>query len=59
MKKGQYVCPECGQKFAWGFGFTEKAPQIPEEERIRAVCPPCLGLEFKAPIEILTGQPLQ
>lgn len=59
IERGHYVCPKCGKKWAWGFGITEKVPPVKNEDRIQAECPPCRGLEFKSPIEILTGKKLQ
>jgi hypothetical protein len=59
MKRGQYLCPKCGAKFAWCYGFTEKAPKVEDKDRANAICPPCSGLQFKSPIEILTGKPVQ
>jgi DNA-directed RNA polymerase subunit RPC12/RpoP len=59
LKTGHYVCPQCKAKFNWGFGFTENVPPVKDEDRIEAVCPVCRGLEFKNPIEILTGKKVQ
>lgn len=59
LKTGHYVCPKCGGKFSWGFGIGEPVPVVKDEDRIEAICPKCRGLEFRDPIEILTGKKVQ
>ena len=58
-RRGHYVCPKCERKFSWGFGIAETIPEVNDEDRTKAECPECRGLEFKNPIEILTGKKVQ
>ena len=52
-KRGQYMCPMCGCKFVWGYGILEKIPEFKDEDLVKQVCPPCSGLDFHDPLEIL------
>jgi hypothetical protein len=56
MERGQYICRDCRRRFAWGYGFTEKPPEVKLEDLKPAICPQCAGLEFRNPLEILTGR---
>jgi hypothetical protein len=52
-KKGQYLCPDCGDKFSWAYGFGEESPKIDDSQRIKEKCPKCCGLIFIDPKDFL------